>query len=325
MASTIREILRNAAYIGERTFKKRQWMKLPGTNTRRYRRRDEAEVIRQMHPELAIIDAELWAQVRARAESVRATYTKPPSGAARGAVSGRRNNYVLSGLLVCGECGAAMTIASGTSASYYSCSDYKKRGTCANRRSIREDVARVRIFSAIAKRYDTPEAVDFLRKALTSGYAELGRAENAELLERRARLARTEERIRNLIEFISRGETFTSIGDALADLEAQSKQERQSIARLEEMARKPIRLPTSDAGSRPADLGPVRADPRPRSGPRPRAAPAALRRRTPGQALPRRSLHCRRPVRPDRHLPPRPLDGGGQNAEGPEGPSGSLA
>lgn len=40
--------------------------------------------------------------------------------------------------------------------------------------------------------------------------------------------------------------TFTSIGDALADLEAQAEQERQAIARLEETARKPVRLPTPD-------------------------------------------------------------------------------
>lgn len=70
--------------------------------------------------------------------------------------------------------------------------------------------------------------------------------EAAELLERRARHARTEERIRNLIELISRGETFSSIGDALADHEAQTKHERQAIAHLEETIKQPVRLPTPD-------------------------------------------------------------------------------
>lgn len=246
VASTIREILRNRAYIGERTFKKRQWVKLPGTNTRRYRPREESEVIRQVHPELAIIDEELWEQVRARTDSSRATYTKTAPGVARGGSSGRRNNYVLSGILVCGECGAAMTIASGTSASYYQCADYKKRGTCKNGRSIREDVAKERVFNAIGARYNTPEATTFLRQAMVDAIASMSRTGNAELQERRARLERTEERLRNLVDFISRGETFPSVREALADLEAQAKQEKDAIARLRETGAKPVQLPTPD-------------------------------------------------------------------------------
>lgn len=172
MAIPIREILRNRAYIGERTFKKRQWVKIPGTNTRRYRRRDKSEVIQQVHPELAIIDQDLWEQVRARADSVRATYKDSAPGVARDGSSGPRNNYVLSGIVVCGECGAAMTIASGTSARYYQCADYKKRGTCKNGRSVREDVAKDRVFNAIAARYNTPEATTFLRQAMVVPDAE---------------------------------------------------------------------------------------------------------------------------------------------------------
>lgn len=246
VASTIREILRNRAYIGERTFKKRQWMKIPGTNTRRYRQRDKSEIIQQVHPELAIVDQDLWEEVRARAESVHATFTKSAPGAMRGGSSGRRNNYVLSGILVCGECGAAMTIASGTSASYYQCADYKKRGTCTNRRSIREDIAKARVFDAIGARYNTPEATAFLRQAMVEAISSMSRTGNAELEERRARLERTEERIRHLIKFISEGESFDSVREALADLEAQAKQEKAAIARLRETAAKPIQLPTPD-------------------------------------------------------------------------------
>lgn len=246
VASTIREMLRNRAYIGERTFKKRQWMKIPGTNTRRYRLRDKSELIQQMHPELAIIDQELWEQVRARAESVRTTFTKNASGVARGGSSGRRNNYVLSGILVCGACGAAMTSASGTSASYYQCSDYKKRGTCKNGRSIREDIAKARVFDAVGARYNTTEATAFLRQAMVDAISSMSRSGNAELEERRARLERTEERIRNLIDFISRGESIPSIREALADLHAQAKQEKDAIARLRETAAKPVQLPTPE-------------------------------------------------------------------------------
>ena len=86
--------------------------------------------MRQERPELAIVPVELWDAVRARAATVSATYTRTSTGGAKGRATGRNNTYVLSGLLICGECGASMTVASGTSATYYKCGDYKKRGTC---------------------------------------------------------------------------------------------------------------------------------------------------------------------------------------------------
>ncbi len=70
VATTIRDILRNEAYVGRWSFKKRQWVKLPGTNVRRYRARPEHEVIRDHRPELAIVAPELWEAVRARAAEV---------------------------------------------------------------------------------------------------------------------------------------------------------------------------------------------------------------------------------------------------------------
>lgn len=117
--------------------------------------------------------------------------------------------------------------------------------TCANRRSIREDVAKLRVFDAVAARYNTPKATAFLRQAIVDGLAAMSRTGNAELEERRARLERTEERIRNLIEFIARGESFSSVREALADLEAQAKQ-KAAIARLRETAANPVQLPTPD-------------------------------------------------------------------------------
>ena len=53
---TIRFMLRNEAYIGMRSFKKRRWSKEPGTNNRRYTKRDETEVMRSTRPDLRIID-----------------------------------------------------------------------------------------------------------------------------------------------------------------------------------------------------------------------------------------------------------------------------
>ncbi len=148
IATTVRAFLHNDAYIGRWTFKRRQWVKIPGTNTRRPRNRGEAEVIRTEHAERRIVDDVTWEAVQTRLAQVRACYRGPAhaetKGKLRNAASGRENHFVLSGLMYCGECGAPMTIHAGTSARYYRCSDQKKRGTCSNRLALREDVARIR-------------------------------------------------------------------------------------------------------------------------------------------------------------------------------------
>ena len=79
---------------------------------------------------------------------------------------GNRPQYPLSGLLICGKCGAAMVASSGTSASYYICGDAKKRGTCSNKLMLRDDVARRSIVGAVREALFTPAAVTFLRKKI---------------------------------------------------------------------------------------------------------------------------------------------------------------
>ena len=63
IASTIRAMLHNESYVGRWSFKKKEWRKVPGTNNRRYRRRDECEVIRKAYEQRRIISDELWADV----------------------------------------------------------------------------------------------------------------------------------------------------------------------------------------------------------------------------------------------------------------------
>lgn len=152
VASTIRAMLLNEAYVGVWTFKKRLWQKVPGTNDRRSRARSSEQVIRREYPERRIIDVAVWDAVRARSAAVRARYT---GKRAPGSAPGRVTNYPLSGLLHCGCCGAPMVITAGTSASYYKCGDYKERRTCSNSLGVKEELARTRIFS-VAREVRSP-------------------------------------------------------------------------------------------------------------------------------------------------------------------------
>jgi site-specific DNA recombinase len=242
--TTIRAILRNPVYIGQWKYGEREWVKVPGTNIRRPRMRDAADVHRDERPELRIIEQSLWDAVQARISSVAQKYGGP-----NGAPS-KPTTYPLSGLLECACCGALMVITTGSSAAYYRCVDNKKRGTCDNARSVREDVARRRIFDALMDRLNRPEAIEYLRKRIAEQLGELGRNMGRDVSERRERLARTEQRIHNLLLGMADGERSEYARTMLKDLEAQAAADKAAILALEDQARVPVVLPTPDQVAR---------------------------------------------------------------------------
>jgi len=245
VASTIRAILHNRAYIGEWTYKRREWLKVPETNRRMYRDRPEHEVIRQSFPERRIIDQTTWDEVHLRLKRVHAHYVKGASKA--GGNTGKRTSYPFSGLLFCGSCGSPMIIAGGSGPKYYRCGDNKKRGTCDNSLTIREPVVRDHLLGAFHDRLTSPQAVAHLRHRVAELLAQASRARTADIDERRQRLQRTEERIASLVRFIADGSDSVYVRDTLKDLEAQALQEKEAIAALERAAAEPIRLPSIDA------------------------------------------------------------------------------
>jgi site-specific DNA recombinase len=241
IASTIRAMLLNESYVGIWTFKKRLWQKVPGTNERRSRERDADQVIRREYPERRIVDVPVWDAVRTRSAAVRARYTGKRNPAS---APGRITNYPLSGLLHCGCCGAPMVITRGTSAAYYKCGDYKKRRTCSNSRGVKEELARTRIFAALQEKFSTPDALDYLRKRIAEYLGQSNRDASRELADKRASLARTEQRIAALIRFIADGDSSEYVTTALRDLHGQARTEKAAIAALVARGAAPIALPT---------------------------------------------------------------------------------
>jgi hypothetical protein len=139
-----------------------------------------------------------------------------------------------------------MTIHAGTSARYCRCSDEKKRATCTNKLSLREDVARRCLLGAVKDRYATPAALGYLRKKIAEHLGNYARQANAELEERRARLDRTEQRIAGLVHFIAEGDHSDYVRKALQDLEAQARTEKAAIEALRQRAGRPIELPSPE-------------------------------------------------------------------------------
>ncbi len=242
-ASSIRAMLYNERYVGVWRFKERQWVKVPGTNKRTPKARDASEVMTQERLELRIIDAAVWHEVHVRLAAVHRRYTqnKPVAGVVR-----RKTPYLLSGLLVCDACSSPMSISAGSSAAYYRCQTNRTKGTCESRISVREEVVRKRILDAIRERLMSPDGIAHVRKRIAEELRDYSRKLEAELADRRERLARTEDKIRGLVEFIATGDRSDYVTSTLRDLEAFVRSEKVAIEGLVRESQQPLRLPSVD-------------------------------------------------------------------------------
>ena len=244
-SSTIRAILYNEKYVGVWRFKERQWVKVPGTNKRRPRDRAADEVITMEHPELRIIDAELWTAVQKRLTAVNRKYTKRTNEPERVA-SPRPVTYLLSGILVCDVCGFPMTIYGGGKSRYYRCATHFGKGTCTNDLRVREEVLRGDCLDLLREEIQTPQAIEYIRRKIGELLRSYTRDMDKEHAERKDRLQRTEDRIKGLVGFIADGDRSEYVVSTLRDLETQAKAERAAIDRLHREAQQPLRLPSLD-------------------------------------------------------------------------------
>ena len=241
-ALTIRFILRNESYIGLWSFKKRQWAKDPGTNNRRYTKRDDSEVMRSARPDLRIIDEAVWRQVQARIAELQSKQSggKPTSAVALA----RRTTHPLSGLLECGVCGAPMVFTGGSSAGYYVCNSHKKRRMCSNVKHYREEFVQKHVLAEIRRRFRNYESSEYLRKRIAALLGEQERSARAEKEQRIRELESTNGRIRNLVGVLANGLNSPAVREELQELEKAAAHLKTSITLLSAEAIEPVRLPS---------------------------------------------------------------------------------
>ena len=242
-SSTIRAMLYNERYAGVWRFKERQWVKVPGTNRRQPQPRNAADVMTMERPELRIIDAATWTEVKARLAAVNRNYTKRTR---EGGIVRKPTAYLLSGILQCAQCGAPMSISAGSNAAYYRCQGNRTKGTCPNRVSVREDIARRRVLRTIQEHMLSPDGIAQFRKRIAEELRDYARNLEARRKERVERLERTEQKIRGLVEFIASGDRSEYVVSTLRDLEAFARSEKAALADLVQEAQRPLRLPSID-------------------------------------------------------------------------------
>jgi hypothetical protein len=123
--ATVSRILDNEKYVGRWTWNRTESRRDPRTGRRRRFTKPESEWVVQEDESLRIVPQALWEQVRTRRQEVRRSW---PGGKGRRGSSrdqgGRERHFpthLLSGAMVCGECGAAITEVSGKGGGYYGC------------------------------------------------------------------------------------------------------------------------------------------------------------------------------------------------------------
>jgi site-specific DNA recombinase len=173
-------VLNNELYVGRYVWNRSQWVKDPDSGKRQRLQRPRTEWRVGMHPELRIVDDELWAQVRARMESPRRAGGRRGRGAAPRTLFG--------GILRCGSCGAAVI---AVSAHLYGCSARKDRGpaVCQGVSAPRRNVE-TRLLGFLRDELLTPAAIAELEQQIAERPAL--RRQEAATAESRAASRRTE-------------------------------------------------------------------------------------------------------------------------------------
>ncbi len=130
-------VLRNTIYIGKPSWGKRINKRRPGTANKTQKRRPESEWETITDESLRIVDDQTWQRVQKRLNKPR----RNPKG-------GRSPRYLLTGLLVCGDCGGSYTLYNGRS---YRCSSHQNgRDTfCSQSRTMYRDKLERRLLGEI--------------------------------------------------------------------------------------------------------------------------------------------------------------------------------
>jgi site-specific DNA recombinase len=220
----IRSMLKQEIYKGEVIWNRTRFEKVPGTNKRRAKRRDESEWVRLARPELAIVSVELWDRVQQRLNFFG---RKPSEGRRRGLFPRAITSpYLFSGLLKCGECGGNLIVGTGGGTHVhkkYVCANYFNRGTCENDLYIRRDVLEERLLGRLQSELLRPEVINYaigefgrqLRAALTSL--------SGDVSDERKRNEQLDREIQRFADAIARGGPLDSLVQEIAKREQEKK------------------------------------------------------------------------------------------------------
>ena len=222
-------ILNNELYIGRLIWDRLNYAKNPETQRRQSRLNDVEGLVNEAVPHLQIVDDALWQRVKARQAAIREDMN--PAGVKGGNTrpeNARRPNYLFSGLLKCGCCGASYTLINKTR---YGCAGARNKGEaiCTNRATIEREVVEDRVLKGLRDSLLRPELIaTFVEDYRRAFNAEAAGADAAREKARRD-LGQIDKKIRGILAAIEDGLYQPSMKDRMAELEAEKATLQRSL------------------------------------------------------------------------------------------------
>ncbi|MEM5503082.1 recombinase family protein [Ahrensia kielensis] len=221
-------ILNNELYIGKRVWNRQSYNKNIVTGRRMAFPNPESEWLHADMPELRIVSDELWAAVKKRQQQSSLAVKDAQSGQCR-PERAKRPKSLFSGLLKCGHCGSDYIIASRTS---YSCSGYKSKGICDNKRMISISELERRILPALQSQLMKPEYYALFKSEYEKALKQLPikQASEREIISKK--LNAGQKSIDNLVDALMEAKGSAAIAKRLHELEAQQAERQQRFDAL---------------------------------------------------------------------------------------------
>lgn len=238
-------ILNNDLYIGELVWNRQRFIKNPETGRRVPRFNPESEWIRKELPELRIVPQELWDAAKARQKAL--DKKSGPLGAKK------RPQYLLSGLLVCGQCSGGY---SKINTDRYGCSTSRNKGTCvcSNKITIKADVLEDAVLKALETHLMRDELVQVFCEEYQKSLNQLRATQRKAISGQKAELAKLEKEKANIIQAIKDGVPAELIKDELEQI-SQRKEELQKRIESESHEVRPLIHPAMALRYRQAVTG----------------------------------------------------------------------
>ncbi len=244
--ATVGRVLDNEKYIGRWVWNKTERRRDPRTGQRRCFPKPASEWVMQEDESLRIVPQELWEQVRTRRKEVRRSW--PGGSGQRGfsAQQGGREKYfpthLLSGAMVCGQCGATIAQVSGKGGGYYGCLGAVK-GACDNKLLVRRRLVEEIILDAVRERLSDPRHIEYVLKRVETEVGRLYTHVPESIRLKETELTAEERRLANFVDFIGEGRGSRTLAQALLESERKVEALKEELESLRRCRGKVFQVP----------------------------------------------------------------------------------
>jgi site-specific DNA recombinase len=207
-------LLNNSLYIGWLEWNRTAYVKNPRTG-RKVARINKQEARESVEiPELRIVDDTLWEKVKGRQQEARIEMSKDESSNSLNQV--RRRKFLLSELLVCGQCSGRYTVVGKDR---YGCATRRAKGTCSNDKTITRQRIESRVLGGLKDKLMAPEMVAEFIRAFQEEFNAAARTAAAGGEERKREAEAVERKIAGIMTAIEDGMYTPALKERMKALE----------------------------------------------------------------------------------------------------------